>query len=119
MFERPPGEEGVIEIPAELARRMRVPAIELAVDHDARAGAGPDREAHDAVGATPGPEPPFAHGREVTPVLDHDGHLEMLAEPRPQWHVAPAEPESQHHFALRLPDDRGQANADAANGLAG
>ena len=42
----------------------------------------------------------------------------MLAKPRPQRHVAPAEPERQHHFALRLPDDRGEANADAANGLA-
>src|SRR5690606_4906354 len=118
MLERPPGEDGVIEIPAELTRRMRMPAIELAVDDDTGAGAGTDRKADDAGGAAPGPKSPFAHRGEVAPVFDDDGHVKMLSQSRPQWHVAPAEPERQHHLTLRLLDDRGQANANTANGLA-
>src|SRR5690606_22279522 len=86
---------------------------------DASASAGPDRQAHNTVGATPGPESPFADCGEIAPVFDDDGHLKMLTKPGSQRHVAPSEPERQHNFALRLPDNRRYTNADAANGLVG
>ena len=57
-----------------------VPAVQLALEHEPGAHAGPDREKDEVRDATRNAGPALAERREVDVVLERDGESETLAQ---------------------------------------
>ena len=98
---------------AELDARSS-PAVELAVEHEAAADAGADREHHEVLADDLARDLRLGQRRARGVVLDVDRQPAALAQRVAQRHVAQRQVDAVAHAAGREVDDRRQADRDRA-----
>src|SRR5204862_1830185 len=98
---------------SELGRRVGGPAIDVAIDDDPAADAGPERETDDVVRAARRSAPPLPVDRAVRVVVERCRQAEAFAHAVAQRHVGPAEIGRQQDDAGLGVERTRRADADA------
>src|SRR3989441_2178261 len=103
---------------ADLAGDVGGAVIDLAVEHDAAADPGADREADDVVRPARRAPPPFAENGAVRVVVEGGGQSQRLHDAVPQREIGPAEVRGQQHHAARRVERARRADSHARDLLA-
>src|SRR6185437_5141200 len=103
---------------ADLTRHIGHAVIDLAVEHDPAADAGPDRESHHRLRAPRGSPPPLAVDGAIGVVVQLRGQTGDLGDPVPEREVRPTEVGGEQDDAAVGVEGTGRTDADAHDLLA-